>query len=277
MPKVTQRQAGEARTPRKHRIWQRGAALGLCACLGAFGCSSTSPSPDLSKAAKSNDPFFGATMPPTPQADPVKSPPPPPQTTQNNGWTAPTQQAGGVPPIPSQLSGASIASMAPLPNTKQLSIGETPSIAIRPADAQFTNAPKAGPPPQPWGSGVQGSGVQGSGVQGSGVQGSGAPRVMPIPQDNGSTATWSGNGPPPSTLPSTSRVEPANEPTPEMLDQRLKQRGVVGQKQEPTDGGIRLTCSVIPPNDPGTLRFYTVTAASYVAAAQAILQQIDQK
>ncbi len=202
-------------------------------------------------------------MPPVPQADPVKSQPPP-QTTQNNGWTAPTQQAGGVPPIPNQLSGSSIASMAPLPNTKQLSIGETPSIAIRPADAQFTNGSKAGPPPQPWGSGVQGSGSQSN---------TAPPRVMPIPQDNGSTATWSGNGQPPATLPNTSRVEP----TPEMLDQRLKQRGVVGQKQEPADGGIRLTCSVIPPNDPGTLRFYTVTAATYTAAAQAILQQMDQK
>ena len=154
--------------------------------------------------------------------------------------------------------------MAPLPGTKQLSIGETPSIAIRPPDAQFTNGSKANSNPQPWGSGVPAN--------------TAPPRVMPIPQENGSTATWSGNGPPPNSLPPVSAPAPvAAGPTSEMLDQRLKQRGVVGQKQEPTADGIRLTCSVMPANEPGTLRFYTVTAANYVAAAQAILQQIDQK
>jgi hypothetical protein len=270
MPKVMRQQTREARKPRKRHLWRGGAALGLCACLGAFGCSSTgsSTAPSATAAAKSNDPFFGATMPPPPQAnDPVKPAPqaPPTQSAQNPGWTAPTQQAGGVPPIPSQLSGASVASMAPLPNTKQLSIGETPSIAIRPSEVQFTNGAKTSPPPQPWGGAVQPTGGAGN---------TAPPRVMPIPQDNSSTATWSGNG---STPPNLPPPPAASGPTSEMLDQRLKERGVVGQKQEPVNDGIRLTCSVIPANDPGTLRFYTVTAANYVAAAQAILQQMDQK
>jgi hypothetical protein len=95
------------------------------------------------------------------------------------------------------------------------------------------------------------------------------PKVEPVPDVGMPAAAPTGNWKPPQ-IPAAA----ASPPTEETLFRQLQSRGVLQQKQDAVPDGVRLTCYV-PRGDGGGLRALEVTAASYSAAAQSMLQQLD--
>jgi hypothetical protein len=63
----------------------------------------------------------------------------------------------------------------------------------------------------------------------------------------------------------------------EQLQDQLKARNVVWQRQDNTADGIRFSCAVPNSSNPNIQRVYEATAPTYLAAIRAVLDQIDQQ
>jgi hypothetical protein len=63
----------------------------------------------------------------------------------------------------------------------------------------------------------------------------------------------------------------------DQLQAGLKARGVTWQRQETWKDGFKFTCQIPNPGNPRVHRTYEATAGDYMAAIQAVLEQIDKE
>ena len=229
---------GKPGRTRKARQIIAWASLGLCAGLTGTGCSMTS-SMTAQAQEKAGDPLLGPSPPPANL---------PAQPAGNaEAWLAPILPSSGV------ATNATLASQTPPP--RSLAIGDAP-------------------PGGSWQRNIDGTSAT-SNVLKAPLTPASQPRVEPVPKDNSFTAapgqqiqaagSWAASSP-----------TPAAGPTLEQLKQALDARHVIGQQQENVPGGIHLRCVVTNPANPTSNQIYETTAADYVTAVQAIVQQIDR-
>jgi hypothetical protein len=63
----------------------------------------------------------------------------------------------------------------------------------------------------------------------------------------------------------------------DQLQGQLKARGVAWQRQETWKDGFKFTCQIPNPANPHVHRTYEATAGDYLAAIQAVLEQMDRE
>lgn len=222
--------------------WLALLATGLMSLAG--GCSSTPH----------------AQAPPLPP-DPLLVPPKAPQLPGTPPSQAQAFQPNGVPALPASLTATNPATLAGAsgwqgPTARPLQIDDGKSSGPPFLPGQLTSGSKTPQVP-----GMPGYLPPNPNPKVEEVPDVGKPFTPPVTP----TGSWQTQAAPtPPTIPAA--------PTDADLAKRLRERGVVDQKQDATPDGVRLTCYISRGDG---YRILEVTAPDYAAAAQAILKQLD--
>jgi hypothetical protein len=228
------------KTDAEQARWRVIAQIGLaCAVYLVWlpGCASVNDT----RAKPGGDPLFGEKQ--------VERPP--------IGPTPPPQNRAGmnVPPPPTTTAAKSTAAIIANPPDQltttrpPLSIGESPS----PTQTAGGWQPKTDGQP---------TGAGGPGVQ---LKTPETPAIQPVP---------------PPTIHSvqpvpTIAISGAGAPSDAALLAALKARGMVWNTQTPVAGGVRFSCGIADPQNPGVIQAYDATAADAPSAMNAVLQKLQ--
>jgi hypothetical protein len=168
---------------------------------------------------------------------------PVPGASSGNNPSAGAQSRAGVPPIPGTTSATSTAALASLPGGRPLSINDPHPAAGSGGSANVSTGPSVQPIPR---------------------EAATAPGLL-------TTGSWTT---PPITPKSPPSASPDHRTDPNFA--LLQARGATHQKVDNVPEGVRLTALVASRADPSAARIYEASARDYGAAAQAVLQHIEQ-